>query len=108
MIFICSIAVAFFYNAAFFIIIVLYDLIQLSIYIYMYCWRSLGEGAHDAKGFGWSGLDKGKHSWETLRQNVQDHIKGLNFAYRVQLREVGVTYINKLGKGCNTVQFSLV
>jgi len=51
-------------------------------------------------------LDKGKHSWETLRQNVQDHIKGLNFAYRVQLREAGVTYINKLGKfiGPNTME----
>jgi thioredoxin reductase (NADPH) len=73
----------------------------------MHRWRSLGEGAHDAKGFGWSGLDKGKHSWETLRQNVQDHIKGLNFAYRVQLREVGVTYINKLGKGYDVVLSSV-
>lgn len=57
----------------------------------------IGEGAHCAKGFGWSGLDGGKHDWEVLRQNVQDHIKSLNFSYRVQLREAGVTYLNKLG-----------
>jgi len=29
---------------------------------------------------------------------VQDYIKGLNFSYRVQLREAGITYLNKLGK----------
>jgi hypothetical protein len=28
----------------------------------------------------------------------QDHIKGINFGYRVELREEGVTYLNKLGK----------
>jgi thioredoxin/glutathione reductase (selenoprotein) len=58
----------------------------------------LGDAAKDAKGYGWSNLDAGKHDWATLRQNVQDHIKGLNFSYRVQLREAGVTYFNKLGK----------
>jgi len=37
---------------------------------------------------------------------VQDHIKGLNFSYRVQLREAGVTYLNKLGTflGPNTME----
>jgi thioredoxin reductase (NADPH) len=58
----------------------------------------LGDAAKDAKGYGWTNLDAGKHDWTTLRQNVQDHIKGLNFSYRVQLREAGVTYLNKLGK----------
>lgn len=37
------------------------------------------------------------HDWEVLRDNVQDHIKGLNFGYKVQLRDEGVKYINKLG-----------
>jgi thioredoxin/glutathione reductase (selenoprotein) len=36
--------------------------------------------------------------WETLRTNVQNHIRGLNFKYRVDLREKDVTYINALGK----------
>lgn len=58
----------------------------------------LGEASKDAKGFGWTSTKGGAHSWETLRENVQDHIKGLNFGYRVQLREKGVTYMNKLGR----------
>lgn len=58
----------------------------------------LGEHAKDAKGFGWTGLDGASHDWESMKNNVQDHIKGLNFGYRVQLREQGVTYLNKLGK----------
>jgi thioredoxin reductase (NADPH) len=33
-----------------------------------------------------------------MRQNVQNHIKGLNFKYRVTLREQDVTYLNKLGR----------
>ena len=57
----------------------------------------LGDHAKDAKGYGWSNLDAGTHDWATLRSNVQDYIKGLNFSYRVQLREAGVTYLNKLG-----------
>lgn len=39
-----------------------------------------------------------EHSWEDMRINVQNHIKGLNFKYRVNLRENQVTYLNKLGK----------
>lgn len=68
----------------------------------------LGDAAKDAKGYGWSNLDTGKHDWATLRQNVQDHIKGLNFSYRVQLRETGVTYLNKLGKftGPNSMELT--
>jgi thioredoxin reductase (NADPH) len=34
--------------------------------------------------------------WETLRENVQNYIFGLNFKYRVRLREKNVTYLNKL------------
>jgi len=49
----------------------------------------------DAAAFGWTAAPT--HSWATMRQNVQDHIKSLNFKYRVALREAGVTYLNKLG-----------
>lgn len=38
------------------------------------------------------------HKWETLRENVQNYIRSLNFKYRVRLREKGVTYLNKLAK----------
>mmetsp|Transcript_7691 Transcript_7691/g.12776 ORF Transcript_7691/g.12776 Transcript_7691/m.12776 type:complete len:610 (+) Transcript_7691:75-1904(+) len=68
----------------------------------------LGEAAKDAKGYGWMGLENGKHDWETMRSNVQDHIKGINFSYRVQLREAGVTYLNRLGKftGPNSMELT--
>ena len=41
---------------------------------------------------------KTSHNWVTMRENVQNHIRSLNFKYRVNLREKGVKYLNKLGK----------
>ena len=43
-----------------------------------------------------------QHGWETLRSNVQNHIRGLNFKYRVDLREKEVTYLNVLGNFLDT------
>jgi thioredoxin reductase (NADPH) len=37
------------------------------------------------------------HSWEMMKDNVQNYIRGLNFKYRVRLREKEVTYLNQLG-----------
>lgn len=37
-------------------------------------------------------------NWEVLRENIQNYIRGLNFKYRVRLREKEVTYLNKLGR----------
>jgi thioredoxin/glutathione reductase (selenoprotein) len=53
-----------------------------------------------SKNYGWNSKDLGTvtNDWPTLRDAIQDHIKGLNFGYRVQLREAGITYLNKLGK----------
>ena len=49
----------------------------------------------------WMGMSKDNvhpsHSWEMLKTNVQNHIRGLNFKYRVDLREKEVTYLNQLG-----------
>lgn len=47
--------------------------------------------------FGWDVQKKG-FVWETLTENVQNHIRSLNFNYRVALRDKNVTYLNKLGK----------
>lgn len=58
----------------------------------------MNEFAHDARGYGWEGGTMPQHNWSSLKDHVQDHIKGLNFGYRVQLREAGITYLNKLGK----------
>lgn len=65
----------------------------------------MGEHADASAFYGWQG-EGAKHDWESLRQNVQDHIKGLNFGYRVALREEGIKYLNKLGKftGPNEVE----
>jgi thioredoxin reductase (NADPH) len=37
-------------------------------------------------------------AWTAIRENIQNHIRGLNFKYRVGLREKDVTYFNKLAK----------
>ncbi len=51
----------------------------------------------DAENFGFKSTVEG-HDWEKMRENVQNHIRGLNFNYRVNLREKSVTYLNKLAK----------
>jgi pyruvate/2-oxoglutarate dehydrogenase complex dihydrolipoamide dehydrogenase (E3) component len=46
----------------------------------------LGEGLHDARKMGWSGVVdehfRGKHNWEELVGTVRDYVKKLNFSYR--------------------------
>jgi thioredoxin reductase (NADPH) len=58
----------------------------------------MGDLAQDATAYGWKGGNGATHSWDTMVQNVQDHIKSLNFGYRVELREKGINYLNKLAK----------
>jgi len=59
----------------------------------------INESIHaDAAAFGLDGVVAGTHSWENMRLNVQNHIRGLNFKYRVNLRENKVTYLNNLAK----------
>lgn len=73
----------------------------------MHFGASLNEAIHlDTDAFGISvggetNGDKGAKtsvSWETLRENVQNYIRGLNFKYRVRFREKNVQYLNKLAK----------
>lgn len=59
----------------------------------------INEAVHaDAAAFGLGSAVAGTHSWEDMRTNVQNHIRGLNFKYRVNLRENEVSYLNKLAK----------
>ncbi len=68
----------------------------------MHWGAQLGDFHKTSKHFGWQINEKGlTNDWSILRDNIQDHIKGLNFGYRVQLREQSVTYLNKLGKFIN-------
>mmetsp|Transcript_32649 Transcript_32649/g.53988 ORF Transcript_32649/g.53988 Transcript_32649/m.53988 type:complete len:490 (+) Transcript_32649:168-1637(+) len=53
----------------------------------------LGEGMKDAESFGWEGPMK-THKWETMVQNVNEHIHSLNFGYRSELMEKGIKYYN--------------
>lgn len=50
-----------------------------------------------------------KHfKWETLRTNINNHIKGNNFGYKTSLNKEKVTYINALAtfKNSNTLYYS--
>eukprot|EP00128_Syssomonas_multiformis_P008506 Colp12_sorted_trinity150504_noHs@35476 len=58
----------------------------------------LGESIKDAVQYGWAAEpDKIAHDWGKMVQGVQDHIGGLNWGYKVALREKKVDYINALG-----------
>jgi len=54
----------------------------------------LGEATKDARAFGW-GVEQVNHSWTKMVEEVQNHIGGLNWGYRVALREKNVTYLNE-------------
>ena len=61
----------------------------------------INEAIHaDAEAFGIAtdGIKASSHSWDVMRENVQSHIHGLNFKYRVNLRENNVTYLNQFGR----------
>merc|ERR1711981_59735 len=58
-----------------------------------------GEATKDAKEFGWElNEEKPKHNWGKMVENVQGHIKSLNWGYKVALREKKVKYLNELAK----------
>jgi len=65
----------------------------------------IGDHIKDSVDYGWAKTDT-KHSWETMRQNVNDHIRGLNWGYKTDLRTKGVSYLNRLAsfKDANTIQ----
>jgi len=54
--------------------------------------------ASDAESFGLGGAAPPPTDWKTLRTNIQNYIRGLNFKYRVSLRDADVTYKNNLGE----------
>eukprot|EP01084_Bolivina_argentea_P309348 535073_1 len=60
----------------------------------------LGAGMEDARNLGWNvdvqeeSKHAPSHNWGALVESVQNHVKMLNFRYRVGLRSANVTYIN--------------
>lgn len=65
----------------------------------------VGEFVQDATSFGWD-VPEVHHHWNTLVNNVQDYIRGLNYNYRVSLMSKHVTYYNQLAyvKDSHTVE----
>ena len=47
---------------------------------------------------GYKGELKKEHDWNTLVENIHNHIASLNFGYRTKLRSEKITYYNKLAK----------
>lgn len=58
----------------------------------------LGEALKDAPEYGWNVEGGPSHDWSKMVDNIQGHIKSLNWGYKVQLREKKVKYLNELGK----------
>ncbi|EDQ90922.1 uncharacterized protein MONBRDRAFT_20369 [Monosiga brevicollis MX1] len=57
----------------------------------------IGHTIEDATSFGWDLQRPEKPNWSTLVEGVQNHIRSLNWGYRVALRDKNVTYLNAYG-----------
>jgi len=58
----------------------------------------LGEAIKDSSKFGWEAdQEKVNHNWESMVQGVQDYIGGLNWNYKLELRDKNVKYLNSYG-----------
>jgi len=56
-----------------------------------------GATLHDAKKMGWD-VPEAKLTWEKMLETVNNHVRSLNFGYRVELKKKGVNYINALAR----------
>ena len=52
----------------------------------------------DMEHFGWKVNKEKGFDWNTLVEHTQDHIKSVNFGYKVGLRSAKVQYINSFAK----------
>ncbi|GAV07014.1 hypothetical protein RvY_16909-2 [Ramazzottius varieornatus] len=53
----------------------------------------------DAKKFGWQMSEENpQHDWNKMVEAIQDYIHGLNWKYKVALRDMNVTYLNSYAK----------
>lgn len=56
----------------------------------------LREHCSDSSHYGWNTPEKLEHDWVKMVEAIQDHIKGLNWGYKVALRQEKVKYYNKI------------
>jgi thioredoxin/glutathione reductase (selenoprotein) len=67
-----------------------------------------GEALHDAAEAGWGVDVKAAHNWEKMINNVNNHIRSLNWGYKVALMEKEVIYYNKLASFVDSHKVKLV
>ncbi|CAD8144411.1 unnamed protein product [Paramecium octaurelia] len=70
---------------------------------------TLGELRHDQVEAGWVDTQvDSKHNWEKMVENVNNHIRKLNFGYKNQLMRGDVKYYNKLAEliDANTIKLT--
>jgi len=58
----------------------------------------IGHALDDARNYGWVFGPDVRHDWVTMKDAIQNHIRSLNFAYKVVLRTSDVKYINAYAK----------
>ena len=57
------------------------------------------ETTHMLESYGWKPSDTVlKHDWEILRNNIQNHIKAINFGYKSKMSELEIDYVNAFAK----------
>lgn len=56
-----------------------------------------GHNLQDAEAFGWTNMGTPKNDWAKLVEATSNYIGGLNFGYRVELRNKKVSYLNAFG-----------
>jgi thioredoxin reductase (NADPH) len=66
----------------------------------------LKRGMHDAQHLGWE-MSDAKLNWSKLTENVTDYIGGINWAYKVALRDKNVKYYNSYAQliDSHTIEF---
>ncbi|XP_065656968.1 thioredoxin reductase 1, cytoplasmic isoform X4 [Hydra vulgaris] len=54
----------------------------------------LGEAIHDSRHYGWNIEENISHDWAKMVDAIQQHIRSLNWGYKVNLRQKNVKYYN--------------
>ncbi|CAK65577.1 unnamed protein product (macronuclear) [Paramecium tetraurelia] len=56
----------------------------------------LKENNEGSTPYGWTPSEQEQVNWDVLVENVQNHIKGLNYGYKGNLQKSGILYLNEL------------
>ncbi|XP_071946291.1 thioredoxin reductase 2, mitochondrial-like [Antedon mediterranea] len=57
----------------------------------------LGHALKDSTHYGWNTPENITHDWSKMVENVQNHVRSLNWGHRVQLKDKNVEYLNAKG-----------